>query len=295
MIKIQRLGHATIETPELERAVEYHQQLNGLNVVGRDGAGVHLATKVGQLAMTLVEARHAHCSRLSFEVAPDVDFAAYAKQLTVAGIASQIRSDPFPGTPQVLTFNDCDGTTIDLFREWKFHAADPRGGGLGPLKLGHMAFFAPDVQRKVAFYRDLLSFRVSDWIGDHFVFMRCNTDHHTVNFFQGDGPRLHHMAFELRDFSHMQQCCEILASLRIRIGWGPLRQGPGHNIAVYHRNPDDQVVEYYCELDQMKNEDLGYFDPRPWHEDRPQRPKVWEPGAWTSGWGTPPAPGFMRN
>jgi catechol 2,3-dioxygenase-like lactoylglutathione lyase family enzyme len=292
MIKIQRLGHATIETPELERAVEYHQQLNGLNVIGRDGAGVHLATKVGQLAMTLVEARHAHCSRLSFEVAPDVDFAAYAKQLTTAGIASQIRSDPFPGTPQVLTFNDCDGTTIDLFREWKFHAADPRGGGLGPLKLGHMAFFAPDVQRKVAFYRDLLSFRVSDWIGDHFVFMRCNSDHHTVNFFQGDGPRLHHMAFELKDFAHMQNACEWLGQRRIAIDWGPVRLGPGHNVGVFHRNADGQMTELYIELDQMKDEELGYFDPRPWHRDRPQRPKVW-PADQSTIWGPGP-PAVMR-
>jgi hypothetical protein len=28
-------------------------------------------------------------------------------------------------------------------------------------------------------------------------------------------------------------------------------------------------------MDQMKDEELGYFDPRPWHEDRPQRPRDW--------------------
>jgi catechol 2,3-dioxygenase-like lactoylglutathione lyase family enzyme len=295
MLKFQRLGHATIETPELDRAVEYQQMLNGFSVVARDGKTVHLATAQGQLAMTLIEAPYAHCTRLSFEVAPDVDWTVYAKELTAAGIASQIQSDPFPGTPQVLSFRDCDGTVIELFREWGFSDAHPLGGGIAPLKLGHVAFFAPDVKRKVAFYRDLLGFRVSDWIGDHFVFMRCNSDHHSVNFFQGDGPRLHHMAFELKDFSHVQQSCEALSALRIPVGWGPLRQGPGHNIAVYHRNPDDQVVEYYCELDQMKSEALGYFEPRPWHIDRPQRPKVWQPGKWTAGWGTPPAPSHLRN
>jgi hypothetical protein len=25
----------------------------------------------------------------------------------------------------------------------------------------------------------------------------------------------------------------------------------------------------------MHDEELGYFEPRPWHQDRPQRPKVW--------------------
>jgi hypothetical protein len=28
-------------------------------------------------------------------------------------------------------------------------------------------------------------------------------------------------------------------------------------------------------MDQMKDDELGYFDPRPWHEDRPQRPRNW--------------------
>ena len=45
--------------------------------------------------------------------------------------------------------------------------------------------------------------------------------------------------------------------------WGPVRHGPGHNVATYHRNPDEHTVELYIELDQMKDEELGYFDPRP--------------------------------
>jgi hypothetical protein len=32
----------------------------------------------------------------------------------------------------------------------------------------------------------------------------------------------------------------------------------------------------FAQLDQM-NEALGYFEPRPWHRDRPQRPKLWTP------------------
>ena len=35
---------------------------------------------------------------------------------------------------------------------------------------------------------------------------------------------------------------------------------------------DKVRVEFFCEMDQMKDEKLGYFDPRPWHQDRPQRP-----------------------
>ena len=216
------------------------------------------------------------------------------KTLSAEGIASEIRSDPFPGTPKCLVFTDPKGTVIELFSSWSYVSPNQNVAGIGPLKVGHIAFFTPDVQGLCDFYQRVLGFRVSDWLGDFFVFMRCNPDHHSLNFFRGDNAKLHHIAFELKDTVHLMESCERLAQVRIPLGWGPLRHGPGHNLATYHRNPDDHVVEYYCELDQMKNEELGYFEPRPWHVDRPQRPKVWEPGVWGSGWGLPPAPYHMR-
>ena len=78
---------------------------------------------------------------------------------------------------------------------------------------------------------------------------------------------------------HLQNSCELMGQKKVPIIWGPLRHGPGHNIATYHHNQDQQVVEFFCELDQMKDEELGYFEPRPWHHDTPQRPKLWTPGA----------------
>ena len=67
--------------------------------------------------------------------------------------------------------------------------------------------------------------------------------------------------------------------------WGPGRHIIGHNIAAYHRNSDNVRVELYCEMDQMSNEALGYFDPRPWHQDRPQYPKVWPKDTLRNYWG----------
>ena len=76
--------------------------------------------------------------------------------------------------------------------------------------------------------------------------------------------------------------------------WGPVRHGPGHNVATYHRNPDDQMVEFFIELDKMMDEELGYFEPRPWHGDRPQQPKVWALDQPRDKWGLPPGPNWAR-
>jgi catechol 2,3-dioxygenase-like lactoylglutathione lyase family enzyme len=205
-----------------------------------------------------------------------------------------LRNDSIPGIGPVLTFKDLKGTTIALFKEWSYLGKHLQHHGVGPLKLGHVAFVVEDPKKTAEFYSKVLGFRVSDWIDDFFVFMRCNTDHHTVNFIRGGTVKLHHMAFELKDFIHLQNSCDLFGQKKIPIIWGPLRHGPGHNIATYHRNPDDQVIELFCELDQMVDEELGYFEPRPWHQDTPQRPKTWVAGK-TNIWGPPPGPDFNRS
>jgi len=294
MIKVSRIGHATFETPDLDKASDYYKHVIGLSPAGRDGNRAFFASRIGQLTIELVKGTQSRCSKLSFEVPPDSDFAAFGKTLQGHGIKSGIKSDAAPGTPKVLSFQDPKGTTIELFHEWSSLGDHDEVVGVGALKLGHVAFAVQDPKAMADFYGEVLGFRVSDWIGDFFVFMRCNADHHAINFITAPVTNMHHIAFELRDFSHMQNACDLLGHKEMQIIWGPARLGPGHNVATFHRNTDDWVVEFYAELDQMKSEELGYFDPRPWHRDRPQRPKVWPRERAAFIWGLPPSPEFFR-
>jgi catechol 2,3-dioxygenase-like lactoylglutathione lyase family enzyme len=161
------------------------------------------------------------------------------------------------------------------------------------VKLGHLAYNTPAVQKAVDFYCNVLGFRFSDSIEDFFVFLRCNADHHTINLVGGKRIKMHHIAFELRDWNHMQNACDYLSMNGYPLIWGPGRHGIGHNLFTYHRNPDGQIVELFAELDLI-NEDIGVYEPRPWHRDRPQKPKVWpnEVGA-SNLWGIMPSPDFL--
>jgi catechol 2,3-dioxygenase-like lactoylglutathione lyase family enzyme len=294
MIKVHRIGHATFETPDLERAIEHYTQVIGLSLAGREDKRAFLASRIGQLAIELQQGPQPRCSKLSFEVAANADFADYRRELQKHGVTAEERNDSIPGLPKVLSFADPKGTRIELFREWSTIGNHQQVAGAGVFKLGHVAFVSQDPREMAKFYGEVLGFRVSDWIGDFFVFMRCNADHHAVNFITGKNIKMHHIAFELRDFSHLQTACDLFGERKIPIIWGPVRLGPGHNVAAFHRDHDDWVIEFYCELDQMKDEQLGYFDPRPWHRDRPQRPKVWDPKL-SNIWGPPPTPDFFRN
>jgi catechol 2,3-dioxygenase-like lactoylglutathione lyase family enzyme len=294
MIKASRVGHASFETPDLDRAIAYYTEVNGLVLHAKSQSQAFLASKTGLLSIALERGGAANLQRISFEVSPHADLSDIAMTLAQDGVKCELLSDAVPGIGKMLAFSDPTGTTIELFAEWNYLGAHHQALGAGPLKLGHIAREVEDPKALAEFYCRVLGFRVSDWIEDFFVFLRCNPDHHTINFVRGSRPRMHHIAFEMKDFAHIQNACELLAQRKMPINWGPVRHGPGHNVAIYHRNSDDQNVEFYIELDQMKDEDLGYFDPRPWHHDTPQRPKVWDRKSSPNLWGPLPAPDFLR-
>jgi catechol 2,3-dioxygenase-like lactoylglutathione lyase family enzyme len=293
MIKARRLGHVTFRTPDLARQVDYYRDVIGLGLVAREGGRAFLATEAGQLSVVLEEGGNDGCTRLAFEVSAD-DFAAAAIRLAAKGIDCQAGSDTAPGIARSLRFVDCKGTTIELFADGGFVDPGAPVAGARPVKLGHIAFLVQNPQETVDFYGATLGFRVSDWIEDWFAFMRCSSDHHTVNFARGAAARMHHVAFELRDASHLHRACDLLGRNGINLLWGPVRHGPGHNVATYHRDPDGQLIELFIDMDTMVDEELGYFEPRPWHRDRPQRPKIWI-GLPRDIWGLPPLPDFHEH
>ena len=106
MIKPRRVGHATFETTDLEKQIAYWTEVAGLVLAEREKKRAFLASKTGLLSIQLEQADRAHCTRLSFEVAPDSDFDAMAKELAKDGVKSELRNDSIPGMGKVLTLKD---------------------------------------------------------------------------------------------------------------------------------------------------------------------------------------------
>jgi catechol-2,3-dioxygenase len=257
----------------------------GLTLVERTKDRAFLATRYGEEAIAIEQGDSARLERSAFQVAPDSDLGELKKVLSEHGVATEFRSDISPGVAKAIAFKDPKGTNIDVYADYRFHPRDHSEQGIQPLKFGHLAYRVHNPVLVSAFYTDILGFRASDWMGDRFSFLRCGVDHHTVNFARYEEERLHHIAFEVKDLAELQRSSDYLAKNGIHLVWGPIRHLVGHNMAAYHRNPDDQRVELFCEMDVMRDEALGYFEPRPWHQDFPQRPKVWPADTLRSYWG----------
>ncbi|MGR3375990.1 VOC family protein [Salipiger abyssi] len=294
MITVNRIVYAVFETPDLEAQIEHYTKIMGLTLVARDGDSAYLSASADQHTVVLRKGTEARCDTLGFQLPPGTDLGDYAKQIESHGLSTKRQSDPQPSISEALVFSDDKGTNIEAFVSAEPANIGFQPQGIVPNKLGHVAYNCTDVQSTVRFYCEVLGFKVSDWMGDFFAFLRCGPDHHTINLVQGQKTKMHHIAFELRDWTHIRDACDWLAQDRIPLVWGPVRHGIGHNISTYHRNADGQIIELFCELDRV-NEALDCYDPRPYHQEFPQKSgKVWEDiqlGA--NMWGTPPPEGFL--
>jgi catechol-2,3-dioxygenase len=278
MIQCRRLAYAVLATPDVDSQARYYQNVLGLRRGRADTSRAVLSTQQGLECIVLEQAERAALAGLAFEISPRISLEEAKRALGGAGVEAAIRPGRTPGIERVVAFKDPKGTEIELFNGFRFAEPSLSEGGISPLKLGHVAYSVPAVEPISAFYIDTLGFRKSDWRDGAAMFLRCSTDHHTVNFFKGE-QRVHHLAFEVKDFSELVRASDILVRNNHPLVWGPARHTIGHNCASYHHNPDGLMVELYAEMDQMLDEELGYFDPRPWHEFRPQRPRGWEAGS----------------
>ena len=225
MIKPRRIGHATFETRTWRRPSPTMKNSWAWFWRARKGSRAFLATKIGQLVIELNKADRAHCIKLAFEVAPNSDFGELARGLSRTACAASCATIQFPAWARCWRSRTTKARPSSCSRTGAISASTSRSPASA--RSSSDVFFTPDIQRTVSFYEKVLGFRVSDWIGDFFCFMRCNTDHHTVNFFTGPDVKLHHIAFELKDFMHLQNSCEIMGQQRVPIIWGRCATVPG--------------------------------------------------------------------
>lgn len=276
MVAVRKISHACYETTDLDRSLDYYSAILGLTEVGREDGRAFLTSTVDPHSVILQQAGTSRCSGLAFQVGSDDELDELGRHVESFGVKVERESDSQPGVSELLSFVDPNGTRIEVFATPPASPIPFKEQGIVPNKLGHVAFHCEDAERITSFYCDVLGFRVSDWLERRFSFLRCGNDHHTVNFIGSGMVRHDHSAFELRDWSHMQQACDFLSRKGYRLIWGPGRHGIGHNLFIYHKNPDGLITELFAELDTMSDEALGYFDPKPWHPDSPQVPKTWE-------------------
>lgn len=124
---------------------------------------------------------------------------------------------------------------------------------LRPLRIGHVVLKVRDLDRSLAFYRDLLGFQVSGEMSNVMIFLTATGEnHHDLALLrvgdQAPSPvptavGLYHLAVQLADLDALRQAHALLAER------GLLRGTADHGVSrsIYTADPDGNEVELYCD------------------------------------------------
>ncbi|MFT4215077.1 MAG: VOC family protein [Microbacterium sp.] len=153
---------------------------------------------------------------------------------------------------------------------WQLYVTDKgqsyrmrKRGSLTADRLGHVNIKSRNAPVMRDFLHDVFDFRVSDAIGIDNFFMRCNNDHHGIAIFSSTELGMHHHAWQAGNIMDLARLGDRLARRGARLAWGPVRHGAGDNIAVYYVEPNGAVIEYYCDMETIRDKDrpARTFDP----------------------------------
>ena len=271
---VSKIGFIEVRTQDTGAMIDYYTNVLNFALVERTPDAAYMTTGPDHHCTVVTRGEPHGRARLGFEIHGSLDDTEVA--LRERGIEAERLGDPEPGIAEALEIPEPNTDTRIQLYERQAGSGVATALGARPTKLGHVASYAPDLATAQRFYEEVLGFRWSDTIGDFFAFLRCNTDHHAINIMESQKyAGLYHIAYEMRDFSHLKDGLDTLAAHGHALEWGPGRHGAGHNIFTYHRDPDGNIIELFTEVDQIFDEEKGHFEPRPWHEEFPQRPKFW--------------------
>jgi 2,3-dihydroxybiphenyl 1,2-dioxygenase len=241
---IQALGYLGIGTDKFDDWTNFATNWLGMQPVDR-GAGARAFRMDDRKQRLVVDRALPEGQRyFGWEVADAAALDTLAARLEAAGVT--VRREPAALADQrfvsaLISFTDPAGNRLEAFHGAQI-ADEPfrpgrsiSGFRTGPLGMGHAVLMVPNIATVLPFYRDLLGFRISDFIRAPITayFLHVNPRHHSLALFEGPHSGMHHLMVELYSFDDVGQGYDIALGEREKI------------VATLGRHPNDLVTSFY--------------------------------------------------
>jgi catechol 2,3-dioxygenase-like lactoylglutathione lyase family enzyme len=275
--RVSDLHYVALAVPDLEAEREFFSDTWGLVETGEQDGKVYFAAEGSPhpYVIRLRQDAEKKTDLIGFSADSRADVDALFEQVKAAGakIISEPAAAEGPAGGYAFRFFDPDGRPIEVIcdTQQRQHRSLAKGEAI-PVGLSHVVLHSPDIKKLEAFYRDALGFRLSDWIGEFMVFLRCNPVHHRLAILPGP-PALNHVAFDVSSVDELMRGLARLTEKGVKLSWGPGRHTAGNNTFTYYLTPNGNAVEYTSDLEEV--------DEATWE------PQVYAPTpAITDQWGT---------
>jgi catechol 2,3-dioxygenase-like lactoylglutathione lyase family enzyme len=249
------VAHAVVD---LAAERKFYGETWGLTEVAEEGDKIFFAAEGSAypFVIRLRQATEKKTDLIGFSASSRADVDALFAQAAAAGakpISEPAQTDG-PAGGYAARFFDLDGRAIEVVCDIKRRTARTlKPGEAIPVGLSHIVLHSPDVKALARFYEDALGFRLSDWIGEFMIFLRCNPAHHRLAIMPGK-PALNHVAFDVTSVDDLMRGLARLTRAGVKLSWGPGRHTAGNNTFTYYLTPNGNAVEYTSDLENVDEE-----------------------------------------
>ena len=131
------------------------------------------------------------------------------------------------------------------------------------IKIGPVRLFVKDIQKCLDFYTKVMGLRVTeeiDYQGHRCVFLRCNTEHHSLALYPialreklGLSPHTTCMSFgnQVGDYQQLKNAVDFLKSEGVTIKYLPPELFPGIDYSAFALDPDGHTIQLYYYMEQL--------------------------------------------
>ncbi|MBJ7520089.1 MAG: VOC family protein [Solirubrobacteraceae bacterium] len=278
---VTRVGHIALHVADLDRAVDFQEQVIGMVEIERTAGVSYLTCNDRHHELILIEDRaNRGYEHLAMEVPDASVLEGAARRLQAAG-GTMLGGiyDGEPGIDRALKVQSPNGHVYKLF--CGMESVDGPLDGDRAVKFEHISTKVRNMRAEERFLREGLGFRFSDRMGFLASWWHCDEDHHGIAMTLAPRPELSHYAYTWPDFASLGRVADrVLAARAKKCIWGPSRHGPGNNHFLYFHDEDGAMIECCSELAQMQADNY--------------QPKTWSMHPRTiNQWGSPPPARFL--
>lgn len=259
---VSEIGYVSMRTTDLSASLKNAVDIFGLVETESTSKKAFVTAQNKHHEAVYTQADENGIDHIGLVVPNDDELAAIREKVTRGGYKVVSEHPIEDHIEKGFAFVGPEGYTWQIYTE-KLPYSMLKRGTLAPDRLGHVNIKSRNAPAMRDFLRQMFNFRVSDAIGIDNFFMRCNNDHHGIAIFSSNDLGLHHHAWQAGNIMDLARLGDRLARLNMRLAWGPVRHGAGDNIAVYFIEPHGSVIEYYCDMETIRDIDRPErtFDP----------------------------------
>lgn len=253
-MEIRAFGYLGLGSSDLDDWTAFATSTIGMQSVDRASSMRAFRMDDRKQRLFIDRAIEAGTQVFGWEVANAAALDTLAARLEDAGVAVKRESAALADqrcVTDLISFADPAGNRLEAFHGAEIADAtfkpsrDVSGFRTGPQGMGHTLLTVPDIDAALTFYKDLLGFRITDFMVAPLkaYFMHVNARHHSVAIVAAPVRSMHHLLVEYYQLDDVGQGFDLLQGTPEKIVATLGRHSNDLMTSFYTRTPSEFYVE----------------------------------------------------